>query len=431
MSNSDTSSRAYIARIQAQNIVATVASGGRGSNSGNFDSFLSTTLGSIQSVIDLPPGPPGTPTLFVATPDDTSIRLSWHNVGRVTGAIIDISSGDVTTSTEITGSGNTYTITDLSAYTLYSVRVTSFNTVGLSAPTEYKDVTTLPARPTDLSAIDISFTEVCLEWTDNVVGDISGHNIKYSAYPYSSSSTIFVELDPAVGIPYWRTVTGLVSGKFYRFNVATVTLEDGNSAFSDTLTVGTIVQPPDSLACTIQTNTTVNLSWMNYAQPINAVIQYSLTGIDDWTTWIHSQPITGDRAIVTGLTGDGIYDFRVATVGVTGTSDFSPIYTTGTLPNAPTDVSGSQTEDTNNIQFTWGIGNSTVTDCIVEILIEGAWITGIFTVSGEGNEYGSGGKVDMTGYSEGSYRFRASIITGNGTSLPSAQSDPIYFNPVA
>jgi hypothetical protein len=425
MSNSDTSSRAYISRIQAQNITATVASGGRGSNSGSFTSFLSTILGSIQSVIDPPASPPETPTLFGAIYDDTSITLSWNNVGNVTGTIIDILSGSTTTSTEITGSGNTKTITGLNANTLYSVRVSSFNAVGPSVPTGYIVLTTLQPRPTDLSAIDISFTEVCLEWTDNVVGDISGHNIKYSAYPYSSTSTIFVDYDPSVGTPYWRTVTGLIAGTFYRFNVATVTVEDGNSAFSDTLTVGTLTQAPATVvtptgltAGTI-TSTTVDLSWNNMSTATDAVIDYSDNSGTTWNTWDHTGDfITDGSATVTYLTPSTTYSFRVSTINADGTSAPSTVLSgiiTLAAPDAPIDLSAGTITST-TVVLNW-TNTTTATDALIEFSDDAG--------SSWGTRYHietliTGSSFTVTELTPNTmYSFRVSTINAVGTSAPS------------
>ena len=425
MSNSDTSSRAYISRIQAQNITATVASGGRGSNSGSFTSFLSTILGSIQSVIDPPASPPETPTLFGAIYDDTSITLSWNNVGNVTGTIIDILSGSTTTSTEITGSGNTKTITGLIANTLYSVRVSSFNAVGPSVPTGYIVLTTLQPRPTDLSAIDISFTEVCLEWTDNVVGDISGHNIKYSAYPYSSTSTIFVDYDPSVGTSYWRTVTGLIAGTFYRFNVATVTVEDGNSAFSDTLTVGTLTQAPATVvtptgltAGTI-TSTTVDLSWNNMSTATDAVIDYSDNSGTTWNTWDHTGDfITDGSATVTYLTPSTTYSFRVSTINADGTSAPSTVLSgiiTLAAPDAPIDLSAGTITST-TVVLNW-TNTTTATDALIEFSDDAG--------SSWGTRYHietliTGSSFTVTELTPNTmYSFRVSTINAVGTSAPS------------
>lgn len=72
MSNSDRTSRGYIAKIQAQNVIATVASGGRSSNDGDFSVMESTLLGQIQTTLD------NSPKRLVSTdPSSNKVTLSW------------------------------------------------------------------------------------------------------------------------------------------------------------------------------------------------------------------------------------------------------------------------------------------------------------------------------------------------------------------
>jgi hypothetical protein len=235
---SNKSSSNYIARIQAQNIVAAVVSGGRGGNSGSFVPSLSTTLGSIQSVFELPAGPPTAPNNLVASSfDDISIELSWNNTSSITGSVIEyesVSSGIIVPVT-VSGSSTSYILTDLLENTSYSIRVTSVNNSGSSAPSASINVTTLLARPKVLNLGNITESSVELSWNSTFT-DVLSSIVEYKKDVESSWTTI----NGVAESP--RVVDGLVSETLYNFRVYYLT-NSGAVTAPSTIVSGSTLAP--------------------------------------------------------------------------------------------------------------------------------------------------------------------------------------------
>lgn len=134
MSNSDTSSSAYISRIQAQNIVATVASGGRSSNDGGFSVMESTLLGQIQTALD------NSPKRLVSTdPSSNKVTLRWVDgvTQPVTGYRIEYSVSPYTSLTSVSVSYNSANpgnavISGLTTRTTYKFNVYTLTASGAS-----------------------------------------------------------------------------------------------------------------------------------------------------------------------------------------------------------------------------------------------------------------------------------------------------------
>jgi hypothetical protein len=87
--------------------------------------------------------------------------------------------------------------------------------------------------------------------------------------------------------------------------------------------------------------------------------------------------------------------------------------------------------DSNTIALTWDIGTSTPTYQLIEIFLDtnadGAPDTWTDVVTFVSNMAHGSADIDMSGSAGGSYTFRVTITTANGTSLPSVSSSPIAY----
>ena len=131
-------------------------------------------------------------------------------------------------------------------------------------------------------------------------------------------------------------VSGLTNGTSYTFTVtATNAVGTGPaSAASNSVTPAMVPDPPPALSA-VAGNGEVTLSWLapanNGGSPIiNYVIEYKLSSDSNWT--VFATPVsTATTAIVTGLTNNLSYDFRVSAVNAVGQSTANS--TSATLPS--------------------------------------------------------------------------------------------------
>lgn len=158
----DRSTSAYISRIQASNILATVASGGRGSKDGGFSAGLSTTLGKIDTVNNRPliTAPSGG-IVYMNSRGWGSLTVTWKNNTTVTDTLIKISTtpsgpwidatlaadstnfyGFGTTTLHPLGAAKTANVISLNPMTTYYFKLISVTAAGQSGSSDVFSGTT-------------------------------------------------------------------------------------------------------------------------------------------------------------------------------------------------------------------------------------------------------------------------------------------------
>ncbi len=251
---------------------------------------------------------PTAPTLSAAGTTETTTNLSWsgatdnvavtgYDVYR-NGALI----GSTTTAT-------TFSVTGLTASTVYSFTVKSkdaagnvslvSNTVSVTTLTPAPD-TTAPNAPT-LSASGTTQTTTNLSWTgatDNVA--VTGYDIFRNGALIGSTTTATT-----------FAVTGLTASTVYSFTVKSkdaagnVSL-DSNSVTVTTLTPDTTAPTAPTLSASGTTQTTTNLSWTG------ATDNVAVTGYDVLRNGtLIGSTTTATTFAVTGLTASTAYTFNV------------------------------------------------------------------------------------------------------------------------
>ncbi|GAA2738938.1 hypothetical protein GCM10009867_32800 [Pedococcus aerophilus] len=138
-----------------------------------------------------------------------------------------------------------------------------------------------------------------------------------------------------------RTVTGLVTGRSYTFQVRANNLFGSGplSAASNAVTPVGIPSAPTGVVA-VRGNTTASVSWTpgsDGGSPVTGWIVTVRTG----TTVVRTEPISGSTpsTVITGLTNGTAYNFRVQAVNANGTSALSTASNTvtpATVPGAPT-----------------------------------------------------------------------------------------------
>ena len=206
---------------------------------------------------------------------------------------------------------------------------------------------------------------------------VTDYKIEYSSNSGSSWST-FTHGDASTT----ETVTGLTNDQEYSFRVSSIasgeTSSPSNIVTATPVGESTVPNAPTELTATAG-NTEVALSWITPSNDggsslTDYVLEYSS---DDGSTWIIFDDGIGltTSAIVTELTNDQEYSFRVSAVNSSGTGTGTPSITitatpvaAGTVPNAPTELTA--TAGNTEVSLSWTAptddGGSSLTDYVVQ-----------------------------------------------------------------
>jgi hypothetical protein len=320
--------------------------------------------------------PISAPTGLTATAvSSTSIALSWTNTSIPSDTRIEVSVDETTwtiVSHPVLGAATTYTVTGLTALTLYRFRIATIGGSAVSNTSAPASAATLPNPPTNVDGVATSTTSITLTWVNASTPTESV--IKYSTTQnLANAVTINV-----TGTTATRIITGLTAATTYYFTVQTRTSPTQISLPSAVETVTTKTTPVTNLAVTNNTTgTSVTLSWTDDPVATQYLIESDISGGAFTGPTYKFQLIDASSSTytVTGLSGSTNYEFRVTNIKNDGYSD--PIAVTArTVPSAPrnltSEVIGGQ------IKLTWVITNSISTSTIIESEDEnnpGTWNT--------------------------------------------------------
>ena len=312
---------------------------------------------------------PGVPTaLMVGTPTSTTVPLTWtvattggdatgfqFKVSSVATGATGVTTGwmDIMSSDAMTAR---YTVTELTAETMYTFAIRAKNTVGVSA--EVTETATTAAAPTTPPAVPSGLLAPPAETTSNSVGltwTAAATDAAISAYQVKVSSVA----TGATGVMDWmdimnsdvmtasHTVTGLTAETAYTFAIrAQNAAGDGDAATIDaTTTAVELPGAPTALTAGTPTSTTVPLTWTVATTGGDATaFQFKVSNADgseiitDWTDIMNSDAMT-ERYTVTGLTAETMYTFAIHAKNSAGVSDeVTETATTAAAPTSPPDA---------------------------------------------------------------------------------------------
>ncbi len=215
---------------------------------------------------------------------------------------------------------------------------------------------TVPSRPSGLSAMVASSSEVVLSWSDPGDDSITGYQYQLSKNPTSLSSAVWgswtsVPSSDADTVSY--KVTGLDSGTYYLFRVRAQSV-GGNSRASNAVsatttaaTTTTVVPPGLSV---VWGSSSAVLSWPDPGDDSITGYQYQMSkGFSSWmdANWGSWMSVPGSDADtvsykVTGLDSRTYYLFQVRAQSVGDNSRFLGLvggYTTLGVPSMPSGLS--------------------------------------------------------------------------------------------
>ncbi len=189
-----------------------------------------------------------------------------------------------------------------------------------------------PSAPTNLSASNTTQTTTDLSWnaaTDNIA--VTGYDV------YRGASIIAT----VSGTSY--SVVGLSASTSYAFSVKAKDAAGNESAASNTVNVTTLNPPdtqapsvPANLTATNTTQTSTSLSWSTSSDNVG------VTGYDVYQGSAIIASVSGTTRLVTGLTANTAYTFRVRAKDAAGNiSGYSNTVNVTTLPIVNTGCTGS------------------------------------------------------------------------------------------
>jgi hypothetical protein len=284
-----------------------------------------------------------------------------------------------------------------------------------------------PAAPTGVTGI-AGDRQVTVTWLPGSSGglEITDYVVQYK----SSSDTSWTTFADGTSTATSATVTGLVNGTSYLFQVAAVNAA-GEGAYGQSAPVTPQVPAPTSVAG-IAGNGQVTVSWM---APVVAggtvltdyVIDYSSNGGSSWTRFADGTSTT-TSATVTGLVNGTAYVFRVAAVTAGGTGAYGQSAPVTPLVPAPAGVVG--VPGNRQVALTWtapvDANGAPIVDYVVQYTTYGgtSW-----TTFADGTSTATAATV--TGLTNGtSYLFRVAAVTAGGTGA-FGQSAPVTPRTVA
>ncbi len=381
--------------------------------------------------------------VMIGTTTSQSVTLSWLEPasGLATGYIIQSRLTGTSSWSQLIVSGTSGTVTGLNASTSYDFTVISTNSAGLGPASALVQATTLAtvavlaAQVTALTVGAATQTTLALSWS--AASGATGYVVQYR--PSGSTTwTTFATNVTATNV----TVTGLVAGTVYSFQVAAVST-GGTGPYSAIVqgqtTASAVATAPGQvtgLATGAATTASIAVSWTSTALATGYIVQYRTHGASTWSTF--ASGVTGTSDVVTGLTAGTAYDFQVAATNSAGTGAYSSVVTATTtssalaVPGAITGLAvGTATNTTLPLSWTNPSSGGAIADITVQYRTPsgmGTWTTASSTVTATQTSYTISGLAAGTTYDVQVFATNASgagtadvvpnVSTGSTSTIP-------------
>ncbi|HYG39974.1 MAG TPA: fibronectin type III domain-containing protein, partial [Cytophagales bacterium] len=407
-------------RVRARNSAGT---------SGASDVVSATTLTA--------PAPDANPVTIV---QQTEFVASWSAVSGAISYQIDVSTDDF--ATFVTGYesksvlGTTTEISNLSPNTPYKFRVRAVNLGGPSPNSSEISVTTLPAippKPVTIAATNITASSFTARWNPSTGAtsyqlDVSADNFQ-TFLPGFNSKTI-------TGTS--ASVTSLSPNTPYQYRVRAKNA-GGTSISSNDRSVTTLnLQPaaPVASPATSKSKNGFTVHWSRVATAVEYRFDLSTNNFSSYITGYQNKATTDTFLIVTGLSPETPYQYRVRAVNNGGTSSNSNVVSETTLPDVPGQPTALTASNVAQNSFTanWeGMLGSTSYELDVS---KDNFLT---FVPGYSSKSVTGTSVEVTGLSpKTAYKYRIRSMNAGGesvnsnvidvTTLPALPAAPVAYD---
>jgi hypothetical protein len=222
-------------------------------------------------------------------------------------------------------------VTGLTNGTTYSFDVSAYNYAGTGAPSARSALVTpaapagTPSAPT-LGTVTAGNGSATLRWTapaSDGGSAITGYTVR------AFTGTALVATQPVPGTSTVTTVSGLVNGKAYTFDVSATngigTSPASSRSAAVTPTAAAVVPGAPTIGTATAGNASATVRWTApTSNGGSAITGYTIRGLAG-TTVARTQTVTGTAtsAVVTGLTNKTAYTFEVSATNRVGTGKAS------------------------------------------------------------------------------------------------------------
>jgi len=269
--------------------------------------FTSASFNSATLVCNSPSG------LTANSITNNSVNLSWSSVSGAIGYTLEYKLSTSSTWTSIPGLVNStsYTLTNLTASSLYNWQVKTNCSAGSSGYSSASITTNAPPvcpTPSGLNVSSITSNSATISWSA-----VSGA-VSYSIDYKSNSSSTWLTV-PGVQTSTSLTLNGLVASSAYDWRVKTNCASGSSGYTSSTFTSS----PSTSLSCNAPgtlsvsniTSSSANLNWGAVSGASNYSIEYKLGSATTWKTIAGT--MSSQSYNLTGLTPGTLYNWQVKT----------------------------------------------------------------------------------------------------------------------
>ncbi len=261
---------------------------------------------------------------------------NWNSVSGATSYQLDISTDNFATFlpgyNSATVTGTSQIVTGLTAGTSYQYRVRAITSSGTSSNSNLINVTTLStvAAPVATAATSVSTTGFIANW--NSVSGATSYQLDIST---DNFTTFLTSYNSKTETGTSQIVTGLTAGASYQYRVRAIA-SSGTSSNSNVISVTTLtstVPAPVATTATSVSSTGFIANWNNVSGATGYRLDISTDNFTTFLTGYNSKIETGTFQVVTGLTSNTSYQYRVRATTSLGTSSNSNVVSVSTSPS--------------------------------------------------------------------------------------------------
>ena len=331
----------------------------------------------------------------------SSLTLSWTQNNSADGYILEKYDGTkwVRIAKLTSNSATSYSISGLTASTVYKLRMRTYKMNGSTAL--YSDYTgtlsamTSPTAVTGLALTGRTSTSLSLKWNQNTTAD------GYIIERYNGSAWVSVAKISGNATTTCQ-VTGLACGTLHSLRMRAYKMSGTTAVYSTyTATLSAYTNPSDITGLTLggRASDALRLNWNKNTSADGYIIEKY-----DGTKWVRVAKITNNATTtyrVTGLAAGTAYKFRIRAYKMSGkTALYSGYSATLAVRTNPSKVSGVKIggRASTALRLNWS-KNTSADGYIIEIYKNGKWVRAAKLTSNAATTYRLSGLAKNTTYS--------------------------------
>lgn len=299
---------------------------------------LDTEGGNTTSQLTLPNVPVATSSSSVL---GSTFQANWNAAAGAASYQLDVSSDNF--SSFLSGfnskpvAGISDVVTGLLSNAMYQYRVRAVNAAGVTSNSNAISQLSAPSVPVATSASLFGQTGFIANW--NAITEATGYKFDLATdIGFTNYATGYIDKDIPSGTNL--SITGLVAGTTYYYRVRAYN-SAGVSLNSNLITAVTIPPNPTAIAATSATQNSFAANWNSSLSAASYRLDVSADNFATYVTGYANKTVTGTTDVVTGLSVNTIYKYRVRAVNASGTSGNSNVISQITVTATPVAIAAT------------------------------------------------------------------------------------------